>query len=53
MESWVYVVGVIVILFLISQKGILGSRNRVDDGTLEDKSKLEGKGMFYGWLGKR
>lgn len=53
MESWVYVLGVIVILFLISQKGILGSRSRSDDGSAEDKSKLEGKGMFFGWLGKR
>ena len=52
MDSWVYVVGVIVILFIISQRGI-GSRKRSDNGSKEDKSKLEGKGMFYGWLGKR
>ena len=51
MDSWVYVLGVVVILFIVSQRGI-GAVRGSDDNSKEDKSKLEGKGMFYGWLGK-
>lgn len=44
MDTWIYVVGVIVILFLISQKTITSSRNRVDvDRDAAERDKLEGK----------
>ncbi len=44
MEAWVYVVGVLVILFIVSQKTISSSRNRVDVEKDEAaRDKLEGK----------
>lgn len=44
MEAWIYIVSVIVILFLVSQKGIISYRNKVDaDRDAASRDKLEGK----------
>jgi hypothetical protein len=55
MDSWIYVIGVIVILFLFSQKGIISSRNRKEiNDEREETRKKEGKSSFYamvnGWI---
>ena len=44
MDTWVYVLGVILLLFIISQKAISNSRNKVDaDRDTASRDKLEGK----------
>jgi hypothetical protein len=44
MEAWIYVVGVVVLLFIISQKTISSPRSRVDANKDEAaRDKLEGK----------